>query len=246
MTGENVAVPGQAVLRTGDDARSHVPHVHEIISALYRQRQLSREEGQQHVRDAALSQIARPDDARWEYDAGIQPFLCRLQHQRRGHGLALCVIAPDKLRGKGRRLRNFRALRLFRNRMDGADVDQLANAALAAEFQNISRAVHIDPVDSVAGMGGHGDHPRAVNDAGMLIRARKEAFERNFVAHVARQDANVPRKRLRERVAVHDQRPDFRRRILQLRKHGAPQESRRSRNQIFLKHPITSETKDRC
>ena len=80
----------------------------------------------------------------------------------------------------------------------------------------------------------------------MLSRARKEAFERGLVAHVARHDANVPRKRLRERVAVHDQRPDFRRRVLQLRKHGAPQEPRRSRNQIFLKHPITSETKDRC
>ena len=35
-------------------------------------------------------------------------------------------------------------------------------------------------------------------------------------------------------------------RVLQLRKHGAPQEPRRARNQIFLKHPITSETKDRC
>ena len=77
----------------------------------------------------------------------------------------------------------------------------------------------------------------------MLIRARKEAFERNLVAHVARQDANVSRKRLRERVAVHDQRPDFRWRILQLRKHGAPQEPRRARNQIFLKHPITSTAK---
>ena len=125
------------------------------VSALYRQRQLSREEGQQHIRNAALSQIAWPDDARGEHDAGVQPFLRRLQHQRRGHGFALCVIAPDKLRGKGRRLRNFRALRLFRNRMDGADVDQLSNAALAAEFQNIPCAVHVDPVDSVARMRGH-------------------------------------------------------------------------------------------
>ena len=246
MTGENVAVPGQAVLCTGDDARGDVPHVHEIISSLNRQRQLSREEGQQHVRDAALSQIARPDDARGEHDAGIQPFLCRLQHQRRGHGFALCVIAPDKLRGKGRRLRDFRALRLFRNRMDGADMNQLSNAALAAEFQNIPRAVHVDPVDSVARMRGHGDHPRAVNDAGMLIRAREEASERGFVAHVARYDANILRKLPHQRIAVHDQRPDFRRRVLQLRKHGAPQKPCRARNQIFFKHPIASKMKDRC
>ena len=246
MTGENVAVPGQTVLRTGDDARSYVPHVHEIISALYRQRQLSREEGQQHVRDAALSQIARPDDARWEHDAGVQPFLRRLQHQRRGHGLALCVIAPHKLRGKGRRLRNFRALRLFRNRMDGADVDQLANAALAAEFQNISRAVHIDPVDSVAGMGGHGDHPRAVNDAGMFIRAREEEAERGFVAHVARYDANILRKLPRQRITLHHQCTDFCLRVPQLCQHSTSQKPRRACNQIFFKHPITSKMKDRC
>ena len=93
--------------------------------------------------------------------------------------------------------------------MDGADVDQLANAALAAEFQNISRAVHIDPVDSVAGMGGHGDHPRAVNDAGMLIRAREEASERGFVAHVARYDASILRKLPRQRIALHHQCMDF-------------------------------------
>ena len=34
--------------------------------------------------------------------------------------------------------------------------------------------------------------------------------------------------------------------VLQLRQHSASQKARRSRNQILLKHPITSETKDRC
>ena len=89
------------------------------------------------------------NDARWEYDAGIQPFLCRLQHQRRGHGLALCVIAPDKLRGKGRRLRNFHALRLFRNRMDGADVDQLGRVIFLTEVKNVLRSLNIDGIESL-------------------------------------------------------------------------------------------------
>ena len=74
----------------------------------------------------------------------------------------------------------------------------------------------------------------------MLIRARKEASERGLVAHVARHDANILRKLPRQRIAVHDQRPNFRLRVLQLRQHSASQKARRSRNQIFLKHPITS------
>ena len=80
----------------------------------------------------------------------------------------------------------------------------------------------------------------------MLIRARKEASERGLVAHIARHDANILRKLPRQRIAVHDQCPNFRFRVLQLRQHSASQKARRSRNQIFLKHPITSKTKDRC
>ena len=124
--------------------------------------------------------------------------------------------------------------------MDGADVDQPANAVFPAALQHIFRAVHIDPVNPVARMRGDRDKPRAVNDAGVFVRARKKTLERGFIAHIPRYNANVLRKLPRQRIAVHHQGPDLRLRVPQLRKHGAPQESRRSRNQILRKHPITS------
>ena len=125
--------------------------------------------------------------------------------------------------------------------MDGADINQLSNAALAAKLQDIPRAIYIDMLNPVTRMRGHGDDPRAVYDTGMRICACKEAFERNLVAYVARHDANVLRKLPRKRIAFHHQRPNFRFRVLQLRQHSASKKARRSRNQIFLKHLIFCE-----
>ena len=50
----------------------------------------------------------------------------------------------------------------------------------------------------------------------------------------------------RQQITLHHQCTDFCLRVPQLCQHSASQKARRSRNQIFLKHPITSKTKDRC
>ena len=80
----------------------------------------------------------------------------------------------------------------------------------------------------------------------MLIRAREEASERGFVAHVARYDANILRKLPRQRITLHHQCTDFCLRVPQLCQHSTSQKPRRACNQIFFKHPIASKMKDRC
>lgn len=47
---------------TGDNAGRHIAHVHKVVATLYRHRELSRKEGQQHMGDLRRGYTDSPED----------------------------------------------------------------------------------------------------------------------------------------------------------------------------------------
>lgn len=120
--------------------------------------------------NAPLSAVARTDDAGGEDHVCVQAESRGVENQRRRHGFAFCVVALHEFRRIERLLRDRSSLGLLRDRMDGAYIDQLADATLFTLRQNIARPVDIHPVKLHARIRGHRNNPRHVNDAGLPIR----------------------------------------------------------------------------
>ena len=169
MAGEDVALPGQSPFAAGQKALSHIPHIHEIISAANGKGQPSGKKGFGHRGEAPALHIARTDDAGGEYDAGIQPLGRCVQDQIGGSGLALGVIAVHKPRGEFAILRNEAALGLFRYGVNGADIDHFSYIVGYTLPEDPPCPAHIDLVELGAGPGCNGDDACTVNHAGAAI-----------------------------------------------------------------------------
>ena len=76
--------------------------------------------------------------------------MSRLKDQSGCHGLTFSVIAEDLVRRESVWFRDRFRCGLLRDRMDGADVDQLGRMIFLTEVKNVLRSLHIDGIDCFA------------------------------------------------------------------------------------------------
>ena len=129
---------------------------------------------------------------------------------------------------------------LFRDRVDGADIDQLGRMIFPAEVNDILRALHIDGVKHLAGIGCNRDNARTVQHAEVFSACGKEIAHRVLLSQVSVIRFHLAWQRIDKRVIFHDQRQNTAFVPHQKLYHSPSEEAGGAGDQIVLIHHTSS------
>ena len=191
--GEDVALARPAVLGRLERALRHVAHVHKVVPALDARGQAAVQIALDHLGHVPLAVVVRADDAGRVDDDRVEPVARRVEHELRRPGLGLGVGA---LHAVGRKVRHFghgHALRLLRDRVHGADVDELAHVVAAAQVDHVARAADVDLLHLFEMVRADVDEPGRVDEDDLRVvrHAVEQRLHRLHAAHVAAHDGQA-------------------------------------------------------
>ena len=158
--GEDVALAAPPLLRGGQAAGGHVPHIHEVVPAFYTGRELPAGVLLHQLYQVVLGPVEGPQNAGGMDHHRVQALGGGIQHRLGGLGLGLCVAPGDLLGGEAVHLPEHGAAVLLRDGVDRADVHQPLDPVLTAQGQDVLGAVYVHVVH----LGG--DLPGDVHDGG--------------------------------------------------------------------------------
>lgn len=130
--GKNVTFSPLSFFSCGKTSVRHVPDIDEIVTSPHTGRQFTVEVVGNHLNQVVVRRIVGAKDAGRLHHYGIQPFPYGLQHQLGGFSFGLGIAPNYCLRGKILNFFQYLKLFLFRNGMDGTDIDQAFHIFLPA------------------------------------------------------------------------------------------------------------------
>ena len=184
--GQDIAFAAASALHCGQAAGGHIPHIHEIVTAVDAGGQLAVNIIGHHLHQMVAGTVIGTKDTGRMHHHRIQPVIRRIEHNPGGLRLGLGIAAHHLVRGKMAHLMQHTVFVLFRNCVHRADVHQPVHMVFLTKLHHVARAAHIDIVKP------RGDMLRDVDDAGgvdhrhaCIPGALKQRAQRLLVPHVA-------------------------------------------------------------